>query len=61
MGFFLEVQNNPYTFLKFIYSETATKFCEISTNFLSYVMQVKSKLEISQNFVAISKYMNFKS
>ena len=28
-------------FLKFIYSEKATKFCEISTNYLSYVLPVK--------------------
>ena len=46
--------------LKFIYSEKATKFCEISTLLLSYVVPVKSKVEISQNFVAFSEYMNFK-
>ena len=45
--------------LKFIYSEKATKFCEISTLLLSYVVPVKSKIEISQNFVAFSKCMNF--
>ena len=45
--------------LKFIYSEKATKFCEISTLLLSYVVPVKSKVEISQNFVAFSEYMNF--
>ena len=39
----------------------ATKFCEISTFLLSYVVPVKSKVEISQNFVAFSEYMNFKS
>ena len=44
---------------KFIYSEKATKFCEISTSLLSYVVPVKSKAEISQNFVAFSEYMNF--
>ena len=27
--------------LKFIYSEKATKFCEMSTNYLSYVLPVK--------------------
>ena len=27
--------------LKFMYSEKATKFCEISTNYLSYVLPVK--------------------
>ena len=45
--------------IKFIYSEKATKFCEISTLLLSYVVPVKSKVEISQNFVAFSEYMNF--
>ena len=46
-------------FVKFIYSEKATKFFEISTLLLSYVVPVKSKVEISQNFVAFSEYMNF--
>ena len=36
--------------LKFIYSEKATKFCEIFTLLLSYVVPVKSKVKISQNF-----------
>ena len=45
--------------VKFIYSEKATKFCEILTLFLSYVVPVKSKVEISQNFVTFSKYLNF--
>ena len=41
--------------LKFIYSEKATHFCKISTVYLSYVVTVKSTVEISQNFVAFSK------
>ena len=41
---------------KFIYSEKATKFCEIST---VDVVPVKSTVEISQNFIAFSEYMNF--
>ena len=45
--------------LKFIYSEKATNFFEISTVDLSYVVTVKSTVEISQNFVAFSEYMNF--
>ena len=45
--------------LKFIFSEKATKFCEISTVDLSYVVPVKSTVEISQNFVAFSEYINF--
>ena len=43
---------------KFIYSGKATKFCEIFTLLLSQV-PVKSKVKISQNFVAFSEYMNF--
>ena len=46
-------------FLKFIYSKKATNFCKISTGDLSYQLPVKSTLEISQNFVAFSEYMNF--
>ena len=42
--------------IKFIYSEKAIKFCEIST---VDVVPVKSTVGISQNFVAFSKYMNF--
>ena len=45
---------------KFIYSEKATKFCEISTLLLPYVVPVKSKVEILKNFVAFSECMNFK-
>ena len=45
--------------IKFIYSEKATKFWEISSLHLSYVVPVKNKVEISQNFVAFSEYMNF--
>ena len=44
-----------------MYSEKATKFCEISTLLLFYVVPVKSKVEILQNFVAFSEYMNFTS
>ena len=64
-----------YNMLKFIYSEKVTTFCEISTvtlkdnkckrvylkkKDLSYVVTVKSTVEISQNFVTFSEYMNFK-
>ena len=42
-----EVQNS--TQVKFIYSEKATKFCEVSTSDLSYVVTVKSTVEILQN------------
>ena len=50
-------KNNLQCFIKFIHSEKATNFCEISD--LSYVVMVKSTLEISQNFVSFSEYMNF--
>ena len=46
------------TFIKFIYSEKATKLSKISTVDLSYI-KVKSTMEISQHFVAFSEYMNF--
>ena len=46
-----------FSYVKFIYSEKATKFCEILL--LSYVVPVKNKVKISQNFVAFSEYMNF--
>ena len=46
--------------VKFIYSEKATKFCKIFTLLLSYVVPVKSKVKISQNFAVFSEYMNFK-
>ena len=45
--------------IKFIYSEKATKFCEIFTLLLCYVVLVKSKVKVSQNFVTFSEYMNF--
>ena len=46
--------------LKFIYSEKDTKFCEISTIDLNFTTKDKSTVEILQNFVAFSEYMNFK-
>ena len=50
----------PINFIiKFIYFEKPTIFCEISTVDLSYVLTAKSTVEISQNFVAFSEYMNF--
>ena len=45
--------------LKFIYSEKATNFCEISTSLLSVSTVDKSKVEILQNCVAFSEYTNF--
>ena len=51
---------NIIILVKFKYSEKATKFSEISTVDLSYVVTVKPTVEISQNFVAFSEYMNFR-
>ena len=45
--------------LKFIYSEKATKFCEIFTLLLTVCTVVKSKVKIFQNFVAYSEYIYF--
>ena len=50
-----------FFYLKFIYSEKVTKFCEIFTLLLTTVHTVKSKVKISHNFVAFSEYMNFKN
>ena len=48
-----------YVVVKFIYSEKSANFCKISNADLSYVVTVKSTVEISQNFVAFSENMNF--
>ena len=45
--------------IKFIYSEKATKFCEIFLLLLTVCTVVKSKRKIS-HFVGISEYINFK-
>ena len=50
---------NTIIVLKFIYSEKTENFCEIFTFLLSYVVPVKCKVRILQNFVAFSEYMNF--
>ena len=42
-----------------MYSEKATKFCEIFTLLWSYVVSVQSKVKISLTFVAFSEYMSF--
>ena len=67
--FFRQVYTNSYCrrsefwtifwHVKFISSEKATKFCEISSNYLSYVVSVKYLVKILQNFVAFSECMNF--
>ena len=45
--------------MKFIYSEKARKFCEISTLLLSVCSVEKSKVKISQNFATFLEYTNF--
>ena len=45
--------------LKFIYSEKAEIFFKISPLLLTLCAAVKSKRNISKNFVAFSEYMNF--
>ena len=44
--------------VKLIYSEKATKFYKISTLFLSYIVPVKSKVEILQNLSIYDLYYN---
>ena len=53
-------QMSPRFYVKLIYSKKTTKFCEISNLHLSVFTVDKSKVEISQNFVASSEYTNFK-
>ena len=45
--------------IKFTYFEKTTKFSEIFTLLFSYVVPIKTKVKILQNFVAFSEYMNF--
>ena len=53
-------KNLTESVIKFIYSEKATKFCEISNLLLTGTTKDKIKVEISQNFVAFSEYINLK-
>ena len=48
-----------FSILKFIYSEKATKLCEISTVDLIVTALDKSTVEIPQKIVAFSEYVNF--
>ena len=57
----LLIHSDIYWPLKFIYSEKATKFCEIFPLLLTAAHTVKSKGKISQNFVAFLEFMNFKN
>ena len=57
---FLDTLDIQCPMIKFIYSEKATKCCKISTVDLSYVVPVKSMVEILPNVEAFSEYMNFK-
>ena len=51
--------NDSFAVVKFIHSEKVTQLCEIFTLLLNICTVVKSKVKISQNFVAFSEYMNF--
>ena len=53
--------DNFVIILKFIYSEKDTKFGEISTLDLSYVVPVKFTVEILQKLLSSLEYMNFKN
>ena len=55
----VQVYLKANSFIIFIYSEKATNVCENFTVDLSYVVLVKSTVEILQNFVAFSEYINF--
>ena len=55
-GNFSKKGRGGHVLLKLIYSEKATKFCEIFTLSLSYVVPVKSKVKVLQNFVAFSEH-----
>ena len=61
IGISMDIEENLNLLLKFKYSEKATKFCKIFSLLLSYVVPVKSKVKISQNFEAFSEYMNFEN
>ena len=49
-----------HSFKVHIYPEKATKFFKIFPLILTACTVVKSKVEVSQNFVVFSEYMNFK-
>ena len=48
-----------FEIVKFIYSEKATKFCEMFPLILTVCTVLKSKGNISQKILAFSEYMNF--
>ena len=59
-GIYIHTDPSCTRLLKFIYSEKATKFCNFFPLLLTECTVVKSKVKISQNFVAFSEYMKFK-
>ena len=59
-GFFTLLMKGIFDpYVDFKYSEKAIKFCKIFNLFLTVCTAVKSKVKISQNFVANSEYKNF--
>ena len=49
----------PVIHIKLKFSEKATKFDKISILVLTFLCNVKNKMEILSNFVAFSEYVNF--
>ena len=58
-GLFIGSHFGTLSTLKFVYSKKVAKFWEIFTLLFSTLHTDKSKVEISQNFVAFSESMNF--
>ena len=57
--YFKDSQKDFNSGAKTFFSEKATKCCEIFTLILPVFTVDKSKVKISQNFVAFSEYTNF--
>ena len=55
------VSSNDALKRSYTYSEKTSKFCEIFTLLFTGTTKDKSKVNILQNFVAFSEYMNFSS
>ena len=53
---FSKLMGNLLFLLKFIYSEKATKFCEISTNYLSYVLYYIESCPMTKNVIGCQKH-----
>ena len=57
----LEIPSINSMYIKFIYSEKPTKFCEVFTLLLSYVVLVKSEdFAEYMNFICSNSYQKYK-